>query len=62
MTKREKINARLAELQEAANEIAALKNELETTDPALLDFDEDAAVKAEIERKNEFLRREGLLP
>lgn len=66
MTRRETIVGDITRLEneiETRNQqIAALKDELENTLPDLLDRDPDADRDARIEKKNNFLRSEGLLP
>ncbi len=66
MTKREQINAKIAELERniyASNvEIAQLKGQLDNTPAGVLDCDPDAIGRAETERKNRILRERGLLP
>ncbi len=47
----------------ASNEqIAQLKGQLQDLPGGVLDFDPEAESRAEIARKNEALRRQGLLP
>ena len=66
MTKKEQISVQIAELERqvyAANEeITRLRCELRDTPAAVLDYDMEAATGQEIARKNEALRKQGLLP
>ena len=65
-TRRTQIVAEITALEgeiNARNErIEALKDELTNTIPDLLDRDPEAERMAEAERKNDFLRHQGLLP
>lgn len=66
MTKKEEITAKIQalELQIADNQskVADLKHELATTPPSLLERDADAETMAEIDRKNQVLRKMNYLP
>ena len=65
-TRRNQIVAEITALEgeiQARNErIEALKNELTTTVPDLLDRDPEADTRARVSAKNDFLRQNGLLP
>lgn len=66
MTKREEINAKIAELERviyASNEeITSLKGQLHDLPAGVLDQDLVAEGRAETERKNRILRERGYLP
>ena len=65
-TKRQEINAKIAELERvifASNEeINTLKTQLHDLPDGVLDQDIEAAGRAETERKNRILRERGYLP
>lgn len=66
MTRREQIVQEITSLEKENERICgqldALKNELSTTLPDLLDRDPDADRDARVKEKNAFLRQEGLIP
>lgn len=66
MTRREQIVQQItsleAESERISGQLDALKNELSTTLPDLLDRDPDADRDARVREKNDFLRQEGLIP
>ena len=65
-TRRNQIVAEITALEgkiQARNErIDGLKNELTNTIPDLLDRDPEADTRARVDAKNDFLRKNGLLP
>ena len=65
-TKRQEINAKIAELERviyASNEeITTLKTQLHDLPDGVLDLDIEAEARAETERKNRILRERGYLP
>lgn len=66
MTLKEQIVKKVTMLEtlvkESNEEIVRLTNQLKETPDALLDRDPEADRKAQIERMNDYLRQEGLLP
>lgn len=66
MTRRQEIVSRVTELErivkESNEEIEKLTNELTTTPGDFLDRDQEKETREKVERMNDFLRREGLLP
>ena len=66
MTLKEQIVKKVTMLEtlvkESNEEIERLTNQLKETPDALLDRDPEADRKAQIERMNDYLRQEGLLP
>ena len=65
-TRKQTIVARISELERANeannNEMEALKRELSETPDALLDRDPEAETIEQVQRKNAFLRAQGLIP
>ncbi len=65
-TRRQTVVSRISELERANeannNEIKALKRELSETPAALLERDPDAETMAQVKRKNNFLRAQGMIP
>jgi hypothetical protein len=65
MNRKQQIVSRITELERAnetnAAEIEALKRELVETPDALLERDPEADTLAAVQRKNDFLRKQGLL-
>ena len=65
-TRKNQIVAEITALENEINSrnerIEALKRELTETPEALLERDPEAERRAFVERKNDFLRKEGLLP
>lgn len=65
-TRKQIIVDRISELERSIeannNEMEALKRELVETPDALLERDPEAVAMAQVERMNDYLRQEGLLP
>ncbi len=66
MTRKEEINAQIRDLEikisDYTSQVARLQKELSETPGVLLERDAQAEALAEIERKNDILRKRGYLP